>query len=58
MPCPLCACCHRVRDAGGEWKDFSAYLREDDHRSVEQRLCPVCAQAPQMTTRPPLETWD
>ncbi len=39
----VCASCHAVRPAGGDWEDAVDYLREEAACELHAKLCPICA---------------
>lgn len=39
---PVCAWCHRARDAGGGWESLEAYLDKQHGVAVTHGICPQC----------------
>jgi hypothetical protein len=40
---PVCACCQRLRDARGEWRQFELPPLDSGTWSISPTICPTCA---------------
>ena len=49
---PVCTCCRKVRDAGGNWTDLEAYLRENTQVELQAKICPDCARSQYLENYP------
>lgn len=39
---PMCAQCHKIRDAEGRWRPVDVYVRDHTHAEFSHGFCPVC----------------
>ncbi len=39
---PVCAWCHRIRDAGGHWGELESYIRKHTDAEFTHGICPAC----------------
>jgi len=42
---PICAQCHKIRNAVGQWQPFEQYIREHSRAEFTHGLCGVCVDA-------------
>ena len=41
---PICACCKKVRDDKGYWRQLEAYIRDHSEADFSHGICPECAR--------------
>jgi two-component system cell cycle sensor histidine kinase/response regulator CckA len=42
---PVCAFCHKIRDANGKWERFETYIRSRTDADFTHGFCPECIEA-------------
>lgn len=42
---PICAQCHKIRNAVGQWQPFEQYIREHSRAEFTHGLCGACVEA-------------
>jgi PAS domain S-box-containing protein len=40
---PICSCCKKIRDDGGDWKALESYIKSHSEADFSHGLCPECA---------------
>jgi hypothetical protein len=42
---PICAHCHKIRDAGGQWQRLERYIADRSQAEFSHGICPDCVTA-------------